>query len=362
MSIVKDVNVNGRTVFDTNNLLVYLTDHLKTGGGKYVAGLGFITDNFLDEIQAVKIANQKTGGRQFRQITIAPSPAGKKLSNETYLNIGVEIGEYYYDLGYQIIIVYHTDTDTPHMHLMPNSVNFRTGKMFSQSKGELNRFKVHCNHIFAKYGLDMIGKPVEAMMDNVIHDLSEGFDCLELFDEIMADKASALADLCDDPSESMPIVKSTTRGQSSGYSPYSYYFSANDPARNSYLKKSYKKNQEVEYMNNTKNNQNLPAVSVEQLPSLDSTTPGLYVNFGKEVNMTVPKSWSPQQVAEFVNSIDTLPPSEKAYNAKIGDALFTDMKSHGIDAPVGIGSDVKLNLTFDDVMESSIIDVPYSEE
>ena len=43
-------------------------------------------------------------------------------------------------------------------------------------------------------------------------------------------------------------------------------------------------------MNNTKNNQNLPAVSVEQLPSLDSTTPGLYVNFGKEVNMTVPKS------------------------------------------------------------------------
>ena len=39
MAIVKDVNVNGKTVFDTNNLLVYLTDHLKTGGGKYVAGL-----------------------------------------------------------------------------------------------------------------------------------------------------------------------------------------------------------------------------------------------------------------------------------------------------------------------------------
>jgi len=38
------------------------------------------------------------------------------------------------------------------------------------------------------------------------------------------------------------------------------------------------------------------------------------------------------------------------------------MKSHGIDAPVGIGSDVKLNLTFDDVMESNIIDIPYSEE
>lgn len=112
-------------------------------------------------------------------------------------------------------------------------------------------------------------------------------------------------------------------------------------------------------MNNTKNNQNLPAVSVEQLPSLDSTTPGLYVDFGKEVNMTIPKSWSHQDVSEFVNSIDTPPPSEKAYNAKIGEALFTDMKSRGIEAPVGISSIVKLNLSFDDVMESNIIDIPY---
>ncbi|SEL35539.1 hypothetical protein SAMN02910353_02429 [Ruminococcus sp. YRD2003] len=115
-------------------------------------------------------------------------------------------------------------------------------------------------------------------------------------------------------------------------------------------------------MNNTKNNQELPAVNAEQLPSVNSTTPGLYIDFGKEVNMTVPSGWSPQQVSEFVNSIDTLPPSEKAYNAKIGDALFTDLKSRGIEAPVGISSIVKLNLSFDDVMESNIIDIPYSEE
>lgn len=362
MSIVKDVSVNGKTLKDTKSLLEYLNDKLKTGGGKYIAGLGFVTNDYLGEFQAVKVSNQKTAGRQFRQITISITPVGNDLSNDDYLEIGRRIAKYYYDKGYQVIISLHLDTDTRHLHLMVNSVNYLTGKKFSQSKSDLNRLKLHCNRIFADYGLDQIRQSDDSMLEAVAHDLSEGFDCLELFDEIMADKASALADLCDDPSESMPIVKSTTSGQSSGYSPYSYYFSANDPARNSYLKKSYKNNQEVKNMNNTKNNQDLPAVSVEQLPSVDSTTPGLYVDLGKEVNMTVPKSWSPQQVSEFVNSIDTLPPSEKAYNAKIGDALFTDLRGRGIEAPVGIGSSVKLNLSFDDVMESDVIDIPYCEE
>lgn len=362
MSIVKDVNVNGRTFTDSSSLWVYLIDDLKTDDGQNVAGLGFITDNYLDEFQTVKIANQKTAGRQFRQITIAPSPAGKGLAPEEYLKMGTKIAEFYYDQGFQVIIVFHNDTDTPHLHLMINSVNFRTGKMFSQSISGLNRFKLRCNNEFAEYGLDPIGKPTEMMMDTVVHEMSEGFDCLELFDEVMADKASALADLCNDPSDSMPIAINLENWHNSEYTPNYYYFSANDSTRNSYLQKSYKNNQEEKYMNNIKNNQELPAVSVEQLPSLDSATPGLYVDFGKEVNMTIPKSWSHQDVSEFVNSIDTLPPSEKAYNAKIGEALFTDMKSRGIEAPVGISSIVKLNLSFDDVMESNIIDIPYSEE
>lgn len=362
MSIAKDINVNGKTLKDTKSLLEYLNDKLKTGGGKYIAGLGFVTNDYLNEFQAVKVANQKTAGRQFRQITISITPVGNDLSNDDYLEIGRKIAKYYYDKGYQVIISFHLDTDTRHLHLLVNSVNYRNGKKFSQSKSDLNRLKLHCNHILADYGLDQIRQSDDSMLEAVDHDLSEGFDCLELFDEIMADKAKALADLCDDPSESMPLAKSTTRRQNSGYTPYSYYFSANDPSRNSIIPKKYNNNREVKNMYNNKNNQELPAVSVEQLPSLDSATPGLYVEFGKEVNMTVPKSWSHQQVSEFVNSIDTLPPSEKAYNAKIGDALFTDLKSRGIEAPVGISSIVKLNLSFDDVMESNIIDIPYSEE
>ena len=357
MSIVKDVNVNGKTVDDTISLLDYLIDGLKTDGGKYVGGLGFVTDKYIDEFQSVKISNQKTGGRQFRQITIAPSPAGNELTREQYVEIGLRIANYYYERGYQVIVALHLDTDTWHLHLMLNSVNFRTGKMFSQSKSELNRFKAHCNNVFSDFGLDQIRKSVDDMVSNRIYEMSNGFDCLELFDEILADKGTALADLCNGSTESN-ISESTP---TMGFIPYTYYFGTNVPSANTYIQNKYNNFQEDEHMD-TIYNQELPAVNAEQLPSVNSTTPGLYIDFGKEVNMTVPSGWSPQQVSEFVNSIDTLPPSEKAYNAKIGDALFTDMKSHGIDAPVGIGSDVKLNLTFDDVMESSIIDVPYSEE
>ena len=107
-------------------------------------------------------------------------------------------------------------TDTPHLHLMINSVNFRTSKMFSQSISGLNRFKLHCNNEFAKNGLDPIGKPTEMMMDTVVHEMSEGFDCLELFDEIMADKASSLSDLYSEPvTEYKPLyTPEYTRGDS----------------------------------------------------------------------------------------------------------------------------------------------------
>ena len=195
MSVVKDVNVNGRTAADTKLLIDYLIDGLKTGGGKYIDGLGFITDNYLDEIQAVKRVHQKTGGRQFRQITIAPSPAENSCSDGDYVIIGRKIAEYHYNRGFQALVTVHLDSDTRHIHIMLNSVDFKTGRMFSQSRSELNRFKLHCNRVFAEYGLDQIRKPAETLTDTTVHELCDGFDCLELFDEVMADKASALADL-----------------------------------------------------------------------------------------------------------------------------------------------------------------------
>ena len=357
MSIVKDVNVNGRTFTDSSSLMAYLTDKLKTGG-KYVDGLGYVTDNYLDEFQAVKVSNQKTGGRQFRQITISPSPVGNNLSNEDYIEIGRKIAKYYYDKGYQVIIVLHLDTDTRHLHLMVNSVNYRTGKMFCQSKSDLNRLKLRCNHVLDSYGLDMIRQSDDEMLDTVVHDMNEGFDYLELFDEIMADKGRFLTDLCNDLSDSCSISKNI-ESRNDEYVPDLFYFCANNPARYSYLHKKYNRQeyQEVNKMDNY-SNQNLPVINVEQLPIQNTTEAKLEIDLSKNVNLTVPNTWNEKQVAEFINDIEPLPQNERAFNSKIGDALVSDLYSRGYKVPVKICSSVNINLTFDEIMASDIIDIP----
>ena len=201
MSIVKFINVYNDDPEVTVEMHNYLSDDLKTDSGKYINGLGFITENYLDEFNAVKVASQKTCGNQFKQITISLSPAGNSCSDEEYMQIGMEIAQPLYDKGFQVLIYLHKDTDTRHLHLMMNTVSFITGKMFTQSKRELNRYKLHCNHVFTNHKLDPIRKATEAMLDTEMHNISEGFDFLEIFDEIMADKASSLSDLFDDTSD-----------------------------------------------------------------------------------------------------------------------------------------------------------------
>lgn len=359
MSIAKFINLYNNNPVVTVEMHNYLSDDLKTDNGKYINGLGFITDNYLDEFNAVKIANQKTTGNQFRQITVSISPAGNSCSDAEYMEIGQKIAQYFFDKGYQIMFYLHKDTDTRHLHFMLNSVNFKSGKMFTQSKHELNLFKVHCNHVLSDYHLDLIRKQTEDMIDNVIHNISNGFDCLEIFDEIMADKASALSDLFN---ESSSDKKSHSYQES--YEPDYCYFSANINLRNNYSPaiNSIPRYQEVKSMNNSENSNNLPTINTEQLPITSEPTPRLNIDYSKNVNISVPNYWNPEQVANLINNIEPPPESERAYNAKIADAVTSDLYSRGNAIPVNVDSSLNINITFDDILASDIIDVPYTEK
>ena len=387
MAIVKDVNVNGKTVFDTNKLLVYLADYLKTGGGKYVAGLGFVTNNYLDEFQLVKITNQKTAGRQFRQITIVPSPAGSKLSHEQYMEMGQEIAQYYYIQGYQVLVTMHIDTDTIHFHLMLNSVNFRTGKMFSQSKSELNRFKLHCNHIFDKYGLDLIGKPVEMMIDTVVHEVSEGFDCLELFDEIIADKASSLSDLYKEPvTEHQPLyTPEYTRGDCVVCAPTQTrnYFNPDAPKpwcriiiypdgswgiptspindMDSWLMKFMAPEDRQKILTFFPHHQyyRRQEISGKQF----TNNPNLFLNNRFEINVLVDSEAECDMVIAVLNKLRHIAEAERAYNTKLGVASVAQLDHLSVAANVTTDNSTTLNVTIkgNDGTEQTVhevIDIP----
>lgn len=365
MSIAKFINVNNINPAVTVEMHNYLSDDLKTDNGKYISGLGFVTDNYLDEFNAVKIANQKTTGNQFRQITVSISPVGNSCSDKEYMEIGQKISQYFFDKGYQVIFYLHKDTDTRHLHLLLNSVNFKNGKMFTQSKRELNLFKLHCNHVFSEYSLDHIRKQTDDMIDNVIHNISDGFDCLEIFDEIMADKASALSDLFDEPSNALSTSSNKySYSYQESYEPDYYYFSANINLRNNYSPaiNNVPGYQEVKSMNNIEISKNLPTTNTEQFPTTAEPLPELNIDYSKNVNITVPKHWEPKQVADFINNLESPSESERAYNAKIGDAVTSDLYSRGNAIPVNVDSSFNINIGFDDILSSDIIDIPYEEK
>lgn len=343
--------------------------------------------SYLDEIQSVKITNQKTGGRQFRQVTIAPSPAGTKLTPEKYLDMGIEIGEFYYDLGFQVFIVFHNDTDTPHLHMVINSVNFLNGKMFSQSKSGLNRFKSRCNNVFAKYGLDPIGKPAEMMMDTVVHEMSEGFDCLELFDEILADKGSYLSNLCSEPvTEHKPLyIPEYAVGDYIVCSPTQprNYFNPDSPTpwcklilypdnswgvpNNTFDEftihlirfMSPEDQQKVRALFPQRKYYRRKEISGKQF----TENPDFFLNNHCEINVLVESEAELENVIAIFNRLRYIAEAEKAYATKLGIASMAQLNQLGVSANVTTDNSTTLNVTIrgKDGSEQTInefIDIP----
>ena len=291
MTIVKDIYVPSHSFSDVIEMHTYLADPLKTDGGKYVRGLGFITDNYLDELYAVKVANQQTHTTQFRQITVSISSANNAAySDEELMEIGVDMAKHIYSKGFQVVVYLHKDTKNPHLHFLANAVNFRTGNIFRQTKKELNRLKVHCNYILNDHCLDQIQMSPEDMLDTAPHDLSDGFEAFEIFDEIMMDKAVFFEDLYDEA-----------------------LFTQHDSAPSS------------DYNNN---------ISFSLL------------NISGNVNFRVPSSCNKSQLADLINNVTPVSEQERVHNAKIGIGALAELKNRGYDMPVYVDNSTNINITF----------------
>jgi hypothetical protein len=252
---------------------------------------------------------------------------------------------------------------------MINSVNFDTGKMFSQSISGLNRFKSHCNNIFVKYGLDPIGKPAEMMMDTVVHEMSEGFDCLELFDEIMADKASTLSDLYSEPvTEYKPLyTPEYTRGDYVVCAPTQThsYFNPDSPKPwcriiiypdgswgiptrffddyDNYLIgfMSFEDQQKVRAFFPQRPYYRRQEVSGKQF----AENPYLFLNNHCEINIIIESEAEHDNVIAVLGKLRRMAEAEKAYNTKLDIAALAQLNQLGIPANVTADNTTTLNVT-----------------
>lgn len=192
MSFILVRNGTNKQLSDFKTMYEYLTEDFKTKNKKFVYVFGSLTNDPLSEMIATKTIYGKTGGRQYVQIIGSATPVGNELSDDDFFEMSKEIGRFYYDLGFYVTVTNHFDTDTRHFHLNIDTVSIKTGKKFTQSISQLNRFKAHCNRVFSKYGLDIIKLRTDKLIDKKEYSFDNGFDFLEAYDEIKYDKATCL--------------------------------------------------------------------------------------------------------------------------------------------------------------------------
>lgn len=124
------------------------------------------------EMQATKIAWDKKDGVQFYQII----DSYEREENKEHYNTrdihaaGVMKAKMFSDLGYQVVVVTHNDTNHIHNHIIINSVNAEGGKKLRISKAKGEQYKDDAVDIYAR---DIKKMNDEICKELGLHTLSE---------------------------------------------------------------------------------------------------------------------------------------------------------------------------------------------
>ena len=123
-------------------------------------------------MQATKIAWDKKDGVQFYQII----DSYEREENKEHYNTrdvhaaGVLKAKMFSDLGYQVVVVTHNDTNHIHNHIIINSVNAESGKKLRISKAKGEQYKDDAVDIYAR---DIKKMNDEICKELGLHTLSE---------------------------------------------------------------------------------------------------------------------------------------------------------------------------------------------
>lgn len=133
----------------------YITQKSKTND-ELISTKDCLKISAIDEMIFTKKQFNKMNGRQYIHIVQSFDPKDT-LSYETANEIGVKLAEYFKD--FQAVICTHTDRQHTHNHILLNSVNFKTGYKFQQSKKDMEKVKNYSDELCLQYGLSIIENP-----------------------------------------------------------------------------------------------------------------------------------------------------------------------------------------------------------
>lgn len=95
-------------------------------------------------------------GRQYIHIVQSFSKKDE-LDYRKAHEIGINLANYF--KGFQVLVATHTNREyIIHNHLIINSVNFKNGKKFNQSKNDIQKVKDYSDRLCEEVGLRIIEK------------------------------------------------------------------------------------------------------------------------------------------------------------------------------------------------------------
>lgn len=366
MSMILCRQGDNRTLKDFTNILEYCTDPIKTKDKRYTFAFGCITDDPLSEMIEVKRINGKASGRQYIQTIISPTPVNNHVSDEEFMEMAKETGQHYYNLGYQCVVSVHFDTGKRHFHLVINTVSLHNAKKFSQSISQLNRFKLHCNRIFTKYGFDIVKSPTEKMLDDKPYSFKDGYDFLECYDEIAQDIAFNFYDITESTSSGYSLVppKATSYNPDAPVNGFNRLLYVTDPIYRGYVdaclncpppvfdpRNAWGPPCEMMPMTPPTSADNVPAIIIKDQHSnngatvdlfSDSSGIGLGINYSRNYDVYVPEEVDPYDIDGVVRKIPFL--SEKEKNDAIRSAAAAQNALYRRDNQSKVALDLSENI------------------
>lgn len=155
MAIIKMQSVKAGKPYGLKAVLDYIQNPDKTENGQFISAKDCLLESAYHQMHLVKQEYQQLKGRQYVHI-IQSFSLSDDLTGETAHEIGQKLLATFE--GFQGVVATHTDRQHIHNHIILNSVNYKTGLKWQQSKKDLQLLKDKSDQLCRDYGLSVIEK------------------------------------------------------------------------------------------------------------------------------------------------------------------------------------------------------------
>jgi len=158
LSIFKVVNYKHDDLNHLQDRLTYIR-RIEATRRRFTYGVAVSESNPFSSMNMVKEAYHKTNGKTHFHYILSPEKEDfENLLLDEFMEVSIEVASLIGHFGgdFQVVSTIHLDSSIPHIHIIANNIDYKTGLRFSLSKWILNDLKETINFILSKYGISKI--------------------------------------------------------------------------------------------------------------------------------------------------------------------------------------------------------------